>query len=87
MLALRVLDEGQGIADSVLPNLFQPFYTTKPRGNGLGLALSQNIAREHGGLIIAHNRTDRRGAEFALLLPVDPQPRIDPISRADSASA
>lgn len=70
MLALRVLDEGLGIADSVAPHLFQPFYTTKPRGNGLGLALSQNIAREHGGIILAQNRSGQRGAEFTLLLPL-----------------
>jgi signal transduction histidine kinase len=70
MLALRVLDEGHGIADSVAPHLFQPFFTTKPRGNGLGLALSQNIAREHGGIILAQNRSGQRGAEFTLLLPL-----------------
>lgn len=72
MLALSVRDEGQGISDAVMPHLFQPFYTTKPRGNGLGLALSQNIAREHGGVIVATNRTDRSGAEFTLLVPVTP---------------
>ena len=73
MLAVSVRDEGQGISDAVMPHLFQPFYTTKPRGNGLGLALSQNIAREHGGLIVATNRTDRSGADFTLLVPLQPQ--------------
>ena len=77
-LALRVTDEGQGISAAALPNLFQPFYTTKPRGNGLGLALSQNIAREHGGMIVAQNRTDRSGAEFSLLLPIEPLPAGPP---------
>ncbi|MFO0654057.1 MAG: ATP-binding protein [Polyangia bacterium] len=69
-IELRVLDEGTGIAPAVLPNLFQPFVTTKPRGNGLGLAISQNIAREHGGQISAHNRDGGKGAVFSLLLPL-----------------
>ena len=64
------MDEGTGIAPAVLPNLFQPFVTTKPRGNGLGLAISQNIAREHGGQISAHNRDGGKGAVFSLLLPL-----------------
>ncbi len=69
-IELRVLDEGSGIAEAVLPNLFQPFVTTKPRGNGLGLAISQNIAREHGGLIVANNREGGKGAVFSLRLPL-----------------
>lgn len=70
LLALRVRDEGQGLSDAQRAHLFQPFYTTKPRGHGLGLALSQNIAREHGGQIVAGNRSDRVGAEFSLLIPL-----------------
>ncbi len=85
-LALRVTDEGQGISAAALPNLFQPFYTTKPRGNGLGLALSQNIAREHGGMIVAQNRQDRSGAEFALLLPIEPLPAGSPSLGSGPAS-
>jgi two-component system sensor histidine kinase AtoS len=85
-LALRVLDEGTGIPEAVLPNLFQPFFTTKQRGNGLGLAISQNIAREHGGVIVARNRLDRRGAEISLLLPLD-GPSDDAGSRSDTHPA
>lgn len=69
-IVLCVRDDGPGLSSSVLTQLFQPFFTTKPHGNGLGLALSQNIAKEHGGRIIARNRTGGHGAEFALLLPV-----------------
>ncbi|MFO0579308.1 MAG: ATP-binding protein [Polyangia bacterium] len=71
-ISIRVIDDGPGIAPEVLPKLFQPFFTTKPHGNGLGLVISQHIAREHGGSLFARNREDARGAEFELLLPVAP---------------
>jgi PAS domain S-box-containing protein len=67
-LEVRVLDEGPGIAHSA--NLFVPFYTTKPDGTGIGLALSRQIAEGHGGTLTLRNRTDRRGAEAQLLLPI-----------------
>ena len=47
---------GMGIANS--ENLFVPFYTTKPKGSGVGLALAQQIARAHGGEIRLLNRED-----------------------------
>jgi C4-dicarboxylate-specific signal transduction histidine kinase len=52
--------------------LFHPFFTTKPNGHGLGLAISQNIAVEHGGRIAAANRptAEGSGAVFELLLPM-----------------
>jgi signal transduction histidine kinase len=51
---LRVHDEGAGIADTA--NLFVPFFTTKPAGTGIGLALSRQIAEAHGGSIALANR-------------------------------
>ena len=42
-----------GISDAHLGELFKPFFTTKPGGHGLGLAVSQNILLEHGGRIVA----------------------------------
>jgi signal transduction histidine kinase len=65
---VRVTDEGTGISDSA--NLFVPFFTTKPRGSGIGLVLSRQIAEAHGGTLTLRNRTDARGCEASLRLPV-----------------
>ncbi len=68
VLELRVTDDGHGIAHSA--NLFVPFYTTKADGTGIGLVLSRQIAEAHGGTLTLHNRTDARGAEARLILPI-----------------
>jgi two-component system nitrogen regulation sensor histidine kinase NtrY len=62
-----VQDEGPGIMNPA--NLFVPFFTTKPTGSGIGLALSRQIAEAHGGSLTLANRRDRRGAEALLRLP------------------
>ena len=67
-LEVRVLDEGHGIAHTA--NLFVPFYTTKADGTGIGLVLSRQIAEAHGGTLTLRNRTDARGAEARLTLPI-----------------
>ncbi|HEX4405204.1 MAG TPA: ATP-binding protein, partial [Polyangia bacterium] len=70
-VAIEVADKGPGIPQSVLPNLFKPFFTTKPDGHGLGLALSQNIILEHGGRIAARTLPAEvgGGAAFEIQLP------------------
>jgi signal transduction histidine kinase len=67
-LWIHVKDTGPGIADHDLPRVFLPFFTTKPSGTGLGLALVQKIVVHHGGTVTARNRPEG-GAEFILWLP------------------
>jgi nitrogen fixation/metabolism regulation signal transduction histidine kinase len=67
---VSVLDEGPGIADA--SNLFVPFFTTKPQGTGIGLALSRQIAELHQGTLSLENRGDRAGARARLRLPLRP---------------
>jgi two-component system nitrogen regulation sensor histidine kinase NtrY len=68
-LDVWVRDEGAGLADTA--NLFVPFYTTKPDGSGIGLALSRQIAEAHGGALTLSNQTAGPGCEARLTLPVD----------------
>ncbi len=63
-----VEDEGPGVADT--RNLFVPFFTTKPGGSGIGLALSRQICEAHRGTLTLESRKDRRGALARLLLPL-----------------
>ena len=66
-LTVRVVDDGPGVPQSA--NLFVPFFTTKPHGSGIGLALCRQIAEGHGGSLMLRNRADARGAEAVLVLP------------------
>jgi signal transduction histidine kinase len=61
-------DRGQGIANP--ENLFVSFYTTKPTGSGVGLALAQQIAHAHGSEIRLVNRDDGEGVRATVRLPV-----------------
>lgn len=65
---VSVLDNGPGIPPDNLDKVFLPFYTTKSEGTGLGLAVVQKIALQHGGRVEARNRPEG-GAEFILWLP------------------
>jgi PAS domain S-box-containing protein len=65
---ITVQDNGSGISAEALPNLFHPFFTTKARGTGLGLAVVQKIILQHGGQIEARNHPSG-GAVFIVTLP------------------
>jgi len=67
-LHLYVRDEGPGIANPA--NLFVPFFTTKPGGSGIGLALSRQVAEAHGGSLTLRNRTSAKGCEALIQLPL-----------------
>jgi nitrogen fixation/metabolism regulation signal transduction histidine kinase len=67
-VTVTIEDRGHGIANT--DNLFVPFYTTKPAGSGVGLALAQQVARAHGGEIQLVNREDGDGARATVLLPI-----------------
>ena len=65
---IEVRDTGPGIPSDKLMAIFEPYYTTKEEGSGLGLWISQQIATAHGGLLQAANRP-HGGAVFTLQLP------------------
>jgi len=66
---ISVTDNGPGIPANVLPKLFRPFFTTKAKGTGLGLAVVQKIIVQHGGQVEVRNRPEG-GAEFIVTLPI-----------------
>jgi two-component system sensor histidine kinase PilS (NtrC family) len=66
---ISVCDNGPGIPADVLPKLFRPFFTTKAKGTGLGLAVVQKIIVQHGGQVEVRNRPEG-GAEFIVTLPM-----------------
>jgi len=69
-----VADTGQGMSEDVLESLFQPFFTTKVGGTGLGLSVSQKIVHDHGGDIIVRSKPGA-GSSFTASLPI---PRRQP---------
>ena len=68
-LVLRVQDNGPGVPAGKLEEIFDPYFTTKPEGIGLGLWIARQIAVAHGGTLRAENAS-AGGANFTLLLPL-----------------
>jgi two-component system NtrC family sensor kinase len=70
-IEIRVKDNGIGIPQKVIDKIFQPFFTTKPtgQGTGLGLSLSYDIIKAHGGEIKVETK-EGEGAGFVIQLPV-----------------
>lgn len=72
LIELRITDTGGGIAPEHRPRLFEPFFTTRPEGTGLGLALCREVAESHGGSI-ALEAPGPGGTTFCLRLPTSPR--------------
>jgi signal transduction histidine kinase len=66
---IRISDEGDRIPDDVRPHIFDAYYTTKPDGTGLGLAVSREIIVNHGGALEFESETG--GTTFTMLLPIE----------------
>jgi signal transduction histidine kinase len=69
-VCLGVQDTGPGLSAETLPRLFEPFYTTKPGGMGMGLAICRSIIEAHGGRLWA-TRCEPQGALFQFTIPAD----------------
>jgi signal transduction histidine kinase len=75
-VVVHVIDNGAGIPQEVLPRIFKPFFTTKPKGEGtgLGLGIVQRIVAKHGGRIEADSRPGRTC--FSVHLPIEGPPKL-----------
>jgi signal transduction histidine kinase len=71
-VVISVKDNGNGIPGNIVDKVFQPFFTTKPsgQGTGLGLSLSNDIIHAHGGEIKVHS-IEGKGSEFIIQLPLN----------------
>lgn len=71
---IEVSDEGEGIPAEVLPRIFELYFTTKPKGSGIGLAITYRILQMHGGAMDVRSNADptskERGTTFTLKLPI-----------------
>jgi signal transduction histidine kinase len=72
---LTFADQGGGIAPEEMPKIFQPYFTTKEAGIGLGLAITERIIREHGGEILVESEPGK-GTTFSVVLPTTKQIEI-----------
>jgi PAS domain S-box-containing protein len=70
---VAIADTGKGIEDSMLDQIFQPFFTTKRKGSGLGLAVTRRLVEQHGGDIYVETTPDK-GTVFNITLRTLPEP-------------
>jgi DNA topoisomerase VI subunit B len=69
MAAVRIRDNGCGIADDKIAKIFNPFYTSKTNGTGLGLGVAKKVIDSHRGTIEVHSKVGQ-GTEFVLAVPL-----------------
>jgi signal transduction histidine kinase len=83
---VEVSDTGGGIAQDKINHIFEPFYTTKKKGTGLGLMIVQRIVRQHGGKIELESRVGQ-GTTFRIRLPMhERQPKLLGANQTDTQS-
>ena len=77
IIEINITDTGVGIPKEIMDNLFRPFYTTKPRGTGLGLAVCRQAVEAHGGTITVTSEPGK-GSTFTIRIPrrVEPTPAL-----------
>jgi len=73
VIELCVIDSGHGISEDKLKRIFNPFFTTKTTGMGMGLSISSSIIEAHDGKLYAENNSTQ-GARFCLTLPITEEP-------------
>ncbi len=73
---ISVADTGVGIEVAHLPMIFDPYFTTKPTGSGLGLATSHSIVARHGGFLLVNSRVGE-GTVFTIYLPASPGKEVE----------
>jgi len=87
MASVRIRDNGCGIAEDKLPKIFNPFYTSKENGTGLGLGVAKKVIDAHRGTIEVHSRVGA-GTEFVLSIPrADSAREAEPEASADARAA
>lgn len=81
-VGIRITDDGPGIPAELLPKIFDPHFSTKPRGEGtgLGLGIARKIVERHGGQLAVESRPGR--TSFTVLLPVVGPPSSAPVAKA-----
>jgi two-component system, OmpR family, sensor histidine kinase VicK len=80
-IIVSIKDTGSGIDSEIMPRLFSKFATKSQTGTGLGLFISQNIVKAHGGKIWAENNSDGRGSTFSFSLPLTNNNNINKTSK------
>jgi two-component system NtrC family sensor kinase len=69
-VSVQISDTGRGISEADIARIFEPFFSTRAKGTGLGLWVTQDIVRHHGGRIEATSE-EGAGTTFNVILPVD----------------
>lgn len=87
-IEIHVTDTGPGIDAAVVPRLFEPYFSTRRGGTGLGLPTARRIVEEHGGRITVHTEPGR-GSDFVIILPAaaPAAPHASPADARDGGSA